>query len=167
MEARPSIPILIAGIIRVASTLAGIIILGVAIDLLLMLPHWPPDSFRLLGFVPITLGVILEVAGTLAFWTYGSGTPNPVTHPQRLVTLGPYSWSRHPLYLARHLVLLGASWLFGSPSILVLTFFLFVVVERVMIPREEQRLSDRFGPLYEEYRARVSRWVTIRRRSPR
>src|SRR6266705_3931941 len=101
MEARPSIRILVAGIIRVASTLAGIIILGVAFDLLLTLPPWIPDPWRLLGLVPVTLGVIIEVAGTLAFWKHGAGTPNPVGHPQRLVTQGPYSWSRHPLYLAR------------------------------------------------------------------
>jgi len=155
--------LLVSGIVRVASTLAGICVLGVAFDLLFGLPRFISGPWRLFGFLPITVGIALESAGTFAFWKYGEGTPNPDAHPPRLVVEGPYSWSRHPLYLARHLALIGAAWVLSSLSILVLTFLLFLVVQEVMIPREEQRLAVRFGKPYDEYRSRVSRWVTLRR----
>jgi len=165
MEQSPTIRVLVSGIIRVAYTLIAIVILGIVLDRLLALPTWMGGPWHLLGLIPFILGLALEAAGTHAFWKYGRGTPNPVGHPERLVTQGPYSWSRHPLYLARHLILLGAAWLLGSPSILVLTILLFLVVQRVMIPREEGRLAARFAKQYEEYRSRVSKWVTLRRRN--
>ena len=165
MEQSPSIRLLLSGIARVAYTIAVIVFVGVIIDRLLVLPAWVEGPWRLLGFLPLLLGVTLEAAGTYAFWKYGRGTPHPAGHPNQLVTKGPYSWSRHPLYLARHLVLLGAAWLLGSPSVLVLTFLLFLVVQFVMIPREERRLSGRFAESYEEYRRRVSKWGSLRRRS--
>src|SRR2546422_708948 len=123
-----------------------------------------PAPWQLWGLVALTLGLVLEAAGTHAFWKYGSGAPNPVAHPSRLVTEGPYAWSRHPLYLARHLILLGAALLLASPSTLALTVLLFIVVETIMIPREEGRLAARFAEPYADYRTRVSKWVTVRRR---
>lgn len=164
MTQSPSRWFLASGSIRVAFTLMGIAILGIAIDRLLFLPVWNEGPWRLLGLVPLVLGIALEAAGIHAFWRHGRGTPHPLGHPERLVTQGPYSWSRHPLYVARHFMLLGAAVLFGSLSILALTIGLFLLVHSVMIPREEARLAARFGDLYEEYRRRVSRFVTLRRR---
>src|SRR5213079_721821 len=74
-----------------------------------------------------------------------------------------YSWSRHPLYLARHLMLFGSACILASPATAVLTLLLYLVVEFVLIPREEARLAGRFAAEYEAYRRRVSKWVTIRR----
>ena len=163
MTQPPSVRLLLSGVIRVANTLAGIVILGIALDRLLALPLVGWGLWRLLGAIPLVLGLALETAGTRAFWKYGHGTPNPVAHPERLVTEGPYAWSRHPLYLARHLILLGAAWILASPATLVLTILLFLIVESVMIPREEARLAARFAEHYEAYRKRVSKWVTVRR----
>ena len=159
----PSVRVLLSGIVRVANTLTGIVVLGIALDRLLPLPFLGWGLWRLWGVLPLVLGLTLETAGTLAFWKHGHGTPNPVAHPERLVTEGPYSWSRHPLYLARHLILLGAAWILASPAILVLTVLLFLIVEFVMIPREEARLAARFAEQYEGYQKRVSKWITVRR----
>ena len=158
----PPVRALASGIFGVAYTLAGIIAVGIILDHLLGLPMWVDGLWRLLGAVPIVSGVALEASGTSAFWKHGKGTPNPIAHPSQLVTRGPYSWSRHPLYLARHLILLGFSWLLGSPSILMLTVLLFLLVQLVLIPREEGRLAARFGGPYADYRNQVSKWVNLR-----
>jgi protein-S-isoprenylcysteine O-methyltransferase Ste14 len=162
-----SVCLLLPGFLRVGSTLAGIVLLGIAFDALIAirLPlEWP---WTLFGLVAFALGIALEAAGTRAFWTHGHGTPAPETHPERLVTRGPYAWSRHPLYLARHLMLLGLALFLASPSIVVLTVLLFILVESVLIPREEARLAARFTGPYEEYRSQVGRWITVRRRPRR
>lgn len=167
MTERPSVRTLISGLSRVATTIAGIVLLGIAFDRLLgiRLPGgWP---LRALGLVAFAIGLALETAGTRAFWIYGSGTPAAESHPKKLVTDGPYSWSRHPLYLARHLMLLGLAGLLESPSILLLTAVLFILVQFVMIPREEARLATRFDGLYEDYRKRVGKWITVRQRGRR
>jgi len=164
MPESPPIGFLASGIVRVASTLVGIVLLGFSFDRILGLPIWIGRPWQLWGLVPLTLGLVLEAAGTHAFWKHGGGAPNPVAHPSRLVTEGPYAWSRHPLYLARHLILLGAALLLASPSTLALTVLLFIVVETIMIPREEGRLAARFAEPYADYRTRVSKWVTVRRR---
>jgi len=163
MTQPPSLRSLLSGIARVADTLAGIVILGVALDHLFALPLPGWGSWRLWGLVPLSLGVWLEASATHAFWTHGHGTPNPESHPARLVVEGPYSWSRHPLYLARHLMLFGSACILASPATAVLTLLLYLVVEFVLIPREEARLAGRFAAEYEAYRRRVSKWVTIRR----
>ncbi len=160
---KPPIRVLASGIFGVAYTLAGIIVVGIILDHLLGLPIWLGGLWRWLGAVPIITGLALEAAGTYAFWKYGKGTPNPVAHPSQLVTRGPYSWSRHPLYLARHLILLGFASLLGSPSILILTILLFLLVQIVLIPREEGRLAARFGEPYAEYRSHVSKWASLPR----
>jgi protein-S-isoprenylcysteine O-methyltransferase Ste14 len=161
MTEEPSVRALIAGFVRVASTLAGIALLGIAFDLILGV-QLPRDwGWRLLGSLPLALGLALEARATQAFWVHGRGTPSPETHPQHLVTEGPYSWSRHPLYLARHLILLGVALLLASPTLLVLTVLLFVLVQGVLIPREEARLAGRFDGLYEDYRKRVAMWITL------
>jgi len=150
--------------VRVACTLAGIVVLGIAFDRLFAVPIWMNGLWQTFGFVPLVLGLSLEASATYALWEHGRGTPNPDAHPKKLVTHGPYSWSRHPLYLARHLILVGCAWLLGSPSIVLLTLALFLLVHFVMIPREESRLATRFAQPYEAYQERVAKWVTLPRR---
>lgn len=167
MEGPASRRILVIGIVRVVLALTAIVFLGLLLDRLLALPAWVPTAWRPWGLLPLAAGIALEAAGTHAFWRYGSGTPHPVGHPQRLVTAGPYAWSRNPLYLARLLVLLGGAWILASPGTLALTFLLSVGLETVLIPREERRLEARLGAPYVAYRAQVSRWATVRRRNRR
>jgi len=165
MEEPPSVRILVSGIARVGYTLILIVLFGVVFDHVLSLSTWVFGPWRLIGWLPLSVGVALEASGTRAFWRHGRGTPNPIAHPSDLVIQGPYAWSRHPLYLARHLMLVGVAWLLGSFSILGLTFLLFLVVQFILIPREEARLAARFGESYEEYRRRVSTWgIPTRRR---
>ena len=85
MTQPPSLRSLLSGIARVADTLAGIVILGVALDHLFALPLPGWGSWRLWGLVPLCLGLWLEASATHAFWTHGHGTPNPESHPARLV----------------------------------------------------------------------------------
>lgn len=74
-----------------------------------------------------------------------------------LVTTGPYSYIRHPLYLAMMgwgvaVALLTANWIFVAISILVLAG----VIGR--IPKEEQMLIENFGDEYKAYMQRTGRF---------
>jgi phospholipid methyltransferase len=78
--------------------------------------------------------------------------------PDRLLTSGPYAFSRNPMYLGHLIFMTGLAlswrsrlgWIFLLGSI---PWF----HERVL--RDERRLSERFGAEYGEYCRRVKRWI--------
>ena len=162
LKSPPSPRILIDGFARVIAVLCGIFIVGLLIDSVLKLRPFSPDPWRWLGLIPVFLGIVLEVTATRSFWSLGEGTPHPSQPPRRLVDGGPYAHSRNPLYVARLLVLFGAACIAGSVSTLAITFVLFLGLNFLLIPREEARLRARHGRDYDEYCARVARWLSLR-----
>jgi protein-S-isoprenylcysteine O-methyltransferase Ste14 len=162
MEPARSIPTLFLGIARVALAIGVIVLSGLGVDRLLQVPIFMSPPWNLSGLIPLLLGLYLESSGTYAFWKFGLGTPHPRSHPQRLVSRGPYSRSRNPLYLGRLLLLAGLGLLSGSVGILFLTIIVLGWLQLVLIPQEEKRLEARLGPEYLEYRRHVARWFGFR-----
>lgn len=162
MEAAPSLVRLLSGIGKVSLVLAVVGVVGLGLDFVAGIPSLPNGILRVGGIFLLVSGLYLETRGIYVLWTYGGGTPNPADPPRRLVTEGPYRFSRNPLYLARLTMLSGASLYLGSPGILALTLGLFLGIQFFIIPGEERRLEERFGEEYVEYRFRVPRWVLLR-----
>lgn len=74
----------------------------------------------------------------------------------QLVTSGPYTRVRHPLYTAfdgfgLSLALVSANWLFAGFFVLGVVFLFF------RLPREEQMMIDQFGDEYRVYMQRTGR----------
>jgi protein-S-isoprenylcysteine O-methyltransferase Ste14 len=93
------------------------------------------------------------------FATFGRGTPAPIDAPKKLVARGLYHYTRNPMYVGVLAVILGWVARYREPRILLyavcvgLCFHLFVVLY------EEPHLQEVFGSSYEDYRARVRRWL--------
>jgi len=81
-----------------------------------------------------------------------------------LVTGGPFRFSRNPMYLGMLLWMVGLAILLGSLSAFFLPLVLFLVMNFVMIPMEEERMMEVCGDAYLDYKARVRRWLSIPRR---
>lgn len=116
------------------------------------------STYAILAVVGAVLVVaaipILAVAGRKLTAAYREG---------RLVTDGPFAWSRNPLYAAWILLVLpGLSLLTGAWPVL-LTPLVAYVSFRIWIVREERDLAQQFGQAYEAYRAEVPRLVPYRR----
>ena len=78
--------------------------------------------------------------------------------PDELVTSGPYALTRNPMYLG-HLVFLGGlTLLTRSPAALAVTAGLVHWFDE-RARTDHRRLVGIFGPAYEEYAARVPRWL--------
>jgi protein-S-isoprenylcysteine O-methyltransferase Ste14 len=100
---------------------------------------------------------------SLAWWVLESIgeniTPTVATRKDHeLVTRGPYRWVRHPLYTAGttffvSLSVLAANWFMALASFAV---FLMLLVR---LPKEEERLIERFGDEYREYMQRTGRFL--------
>ena len=88
----------------------------------------------------------------------GAGSVGFARAPDRLVTTGPYGWSRNPMYLGHLLSLAGLALATGSPVAVVgLLWQWRRLAERVEI--DEERLERVFGDEYRDYAGRVPRWV--------
>ena len=141
--------------------MATMVALGLILDWVLALPRYPSPVFLSLAAILIGGALFIEARGTYVLWTVGLGTPNPIEPPKQLVTEGPYRFSRNPLYVARVLALFGVALALGSLGVLFISFFLALGVQLVLLPREERRLSERFGQTYEAYRRRVPKWFSV------
>ena len=122
-----------------------------------------------LRFLPRTLAMpfgvaLIAAAITLFLWSFtefrAACTPVPARKPTTvIVRIGPYRFSRNPIYLAFSLSQLGiASWL-DSLWLLVTLIGAVMVIHHVVIPKEEAYLEQRFGSQYLEYKASVRRWL--------
>lgn len=76
---------------------------------------------------------------------------------QTLVTTGPFSVSRNPLYLFSLFGFVGAGLVFGSVTLAALMGLVFFLSHWPTILREERELETLFGDEYREYRERVPR----------
>ena len=78
--------------------------------------------------------------------------------PDRVLTTGPYAFSRNPMYLGHIIFMLGLSLSTGSKlawAILLANLPWFQ--SRVLY--DEQRLREKFGAEYKAYCRRVRRWL--------
>jgi protein-S-isoprenylcysteine O-methyltransferase Ste14 len=88
----------------------------------------------------------------------GGGGPGITVPPERLVTEGPYRYTRNPMYLGHLIFMLGLALTFWSWLALALfVFHLFWFHRRVL--DDEARLHGLFGAQYADYQARVKRWI--------
>jgi protein-S-isoprenylcysteine O-methyltransferase Ste14 len=76
-----------------------------------------------------------------------------------IVSTGVYRLTRNPIYLG--FVLLYAGVAIWAESLLAIALLapLLIVLDVGVIRREERYLSAKFGAAYDDYRARVRRWI--------
>ncbi|HEX5282039.1 MAG TPA: isoprenylcysteine carboxylmethyltransferase family protein [Micropepsaceae bacterium] len=88
----------------------------------------------------------------------GGGGPGTAIPPVRLVVSGPYRYTRNPMYLGHLIFLLGLALTLRSWAGLALFCIQAIWFHRRVV-QDENRLIDRFGPDYSDYRRRVRRWI--------
>jgi protein-S-isoprenylcysteine O-methyltransferase Ste14 len=86
-------------------------------------------------------------------------TVRPDRGTDHLVTDGPFSLTRNPLYLAGSMLVLGIGLVSGIVCFLLLAILAAFTVQKVTIEREERHLQARFGETYLDYSRRVRRWL--------
>jgi protein-S-isoprenylcysteine O-methyltransferase Ste14 len=84
------------------------------------------------------------------------GTPVPINPPPKLITDGPYAYSRNPMMTGLFMVVAGIGILFGSISLTYIMTPLFVFMSILEFKYiEEPELIKRFGKEYSEYKERT------------
>ena len=110
-------------------------------------------------------GGVLIVAGSLLFasgmWTFARARTGILLQrpAARVVTHGPYRWTRNPMYLGCVLIYVGAALVFNSIVAFLLLPLVIVLVTLTVIRREERYMTRQFGEAYLDYCRRVRRWI--------
>jgi protein-S-isoprenylcysteine O-methyltransferase Ste14 len=76
-----------------------------------------------------------------------------------LVTGGVFARLRHPIYTAMAAFLVAMAIAFGHLAGLIVALPLFVIGTGIRVREEEKLLHAEFGPAYDDYAARVKRFV--------
>lgn len=108
--------------------------------------------------------IVFLLAASIGLWAFRTmhrhRTPvEPWRDPVRLVTSGPFRFTRNPLYVSLTLTLAGLALMVNSAWLAGAAVLLPVLLDRFVVIREEAVLSEMFGQEYADYRERVRRWV--------
>ncbi len=121
---------------------------------------WPGlHGLPLLGAALVALSVVLSVWAVVLFRREGTEV-NPTSAANRkLVTGGPYGFTRNPMYLGLVLASLGIALWVGAWPMFAAPIAIFVTASWVHIPFEEAKMRRQFQADFDDYVRRVRRWV--------
>jgi protein-S-isoprenylcysteine O-methyltransferase Ste14 len=135
-----------------------------------LLTRWdadnPPLAFQILGGALLVLGAALVLETTARFALQGRGTPAPWAPPERFVVRGSYRVIRNPMYVGAISLIVGQGLLLGREILFAWAAAALLLFHGFVVYEEEPGLRRRFGAEYENYCARVGRWLP-NPRSPR
>jgi protein-S-isoprenylcysteine O-methyltransferase Ste14 len=96
--------------------------------------------------------------GLLTFWRARTTTV-PGQASARMVTWGPYRFTRNPMYVGLSVAYVGEAGILRHVWPVLFLPLVVAYLNWVVIPVEEQKLHEVFGDEYEQYRQHVRRWV--------
>jgi protein-S-isoprenylcysteine O-methyltransferase Ste14 len=131
------------------SRLAGVFIVGVWS---ISESYWNQNSQAFASSLFLFGVILVGIAGMGRMWCslYIAGYKN-----RKLVTVGPYSIMRNPLYFFSMIGLLGVGFLTETITFPLVLITLFAIYYPAIIEREERDLESIFGEEYRKYREKV------------
>ena len=116
--------------------------------LLVLVAPFAQREWLLAGFVVSMIGEFIQL------WCFASLDKN-----MTLTIRGPYTMVRNPMYLGRFFIPLGFLMLLGQWWLLVAYTVIYWFYMDARVQREEAHLQPIFGAPYDDYRAKVRRFV--------
>jgi len=111
------------------------------------------------------IGALVFLAGAaLAAWGWllfrkAKTTRVPGQASARMVTWGPYRFTRNPMYLGLSVAYLGEAGILRQLWPALLLPLVFAYLNWIVIPVEEEKLREVFGSKFAAYQALVGRWL--------
>ncbi len=119
----------------------------------------------------LSVGVGMSILGETIRWASvafsGATTRSSRIEAPRLVTGGPYAWTRNPIYWGNFLVGLGMTVSSGAlfPWLALAFAVLFWAEYALIILAEEDYLKSEFGKEFSDYCERTRRFLIVPRRT--
>ena len=119
-----------------------------------------PGPANLAGVLPLGAGAGLMVWAMSSHYRAAPEGWELAPTPDYLLAGGAYQLSRNPMYVGEAAIWAGWAVLFGSLPVAT-GLAALTTVQSGAIRLEERMLHKRWGDSYDEYRARVPRWVGV------
>lgn len=116
-----------------------------------------PDRYWIGAAIVVLSILILGVWPGLAF-RKAEENPIPWTPTEEIIVVGPFRYTRNPMYLMMVLWCIGFAIVFSSVWILAMTPVCAFALYLFAIKPEEAYLEQKFGESYRSYKAKVRRW---------
>lgn len=108
------------------------------------------------GILLVVLGEAWRLWGVAAA---GTSTRRRSRNVHRLVTYGPFAWSRNPLYNGNFLIWMGFAVISGVFWFLPVAIVLFAIEYSLIVRFEEGVLESTFNDEYLDYKSVTPRWL--------
>jgi len=118
-----------------------------------------PGLWNLLGLIPVLVGTTGILWGVRL---HSAQSPEGIEwelDKSYLLMRGPYTFSRHPMYLSELTLLFGWVIFYRSVALLIAFAVWYLFFNYYAVPLEARTLEARFGEAYREYKKRVPRWL--------
>lgn len=111
------------------------------------------------GLTLIALGFILSHWAFVTFLRAGTQLLPTSKTNSRLVTAGPFRFTRNPMYLGLVVISVGVAVTSGALAVFAAPFLTFVTINWLHIPFEEAKMRRQFGEAFDSYTRAVRRWI--------
>lgn len=111
------------------------------------------------------VGIVLVIGSIaligLSAWTLvqHKTTFIPTKKADHLVTSGPFSFSRNPIYVGDTALTLGLGIIFSNPWLFIMAVAAAIFVNYLQIVPEEKHLHQQFGKSWRNYTKKARRWI--------
>ena len=112
-----------------------------------------------LGIIIIIFGLSVLISAVRVFKQLET-TINPMqpSKASRLAIIGPFKYTRNPMYLGMSIMLLGFGLIFGAKLTLCLVILFILYITFFQIIPEERAMKEKFNA-WEDYCSKVRRWL--------
>lgn len=110
------------------------------------------------SFLFVIVGFALMLPAVYKF-IHTKNTLIPVKPATSLLASGIYSVSRNPMYLGLLLIYIGVACWIGNWWTFLFVPLLILLINKLIIEREERYLERAFGAAFTDYKKKVRRWI--------
>ncbi len=133
------------------------LLIAAAISYLAGWPGLPELRIVWLAVILIAAGVVIAISGARLFRREGTEL-NPTSETNaKLVTSGPFRFTRNPMYTGLLLFMVGIAFAVGA--LFLAPIAMFATANWVHIPFEEAKMRRQFGAEFDAYCGKVRRWI--------
>jgi protein-S-isoprenylcysteine O-methyltransferase Ste14 len=130
------------------------------IDNILNLPKLNLNEWNIVISTSLIIFGLFYVIWSVIHFLKVKGTPVPVNPPPKLVSTGPYAYTRNPMLTGIFSLMFGIGFWISSFSLIVIFTPLFILANSLELKLiEEPELEKRLGEKYVEYKKRTPMFI--------
>lgn len=154
---------LVGGMFVIVTSL--FVIVPLMLDIMLHIPKLWSVPFNYIFSIPVISGGLIFMIWSNLYYIKYKGTPVPVNPPPKLITTGPFAFSRNPMHGGLFLIMFGLGIYFSSILSVFLFTPLYILIDVWFLKSiEEPELMKRLGNEYIEYRSKTPMFLGLKRK---